>query len=246
MAAELDDFDLTPLLRECSAEDLRPLVDYVTKARTNTYGSATNGRDYGDPHHRLVDDLVFEIRTFGGNSLVNAVRRGGVAYTEVVRDVAAQLKAKAPKDASTEEWELAILLNILDASIAKMSPEERGALEDDFRRAGVKNPNLGAGAPLAVLFAQAGIQLSGFFAYRTAAIVANAIAKLVLGRGLSFGTNAALMRMLGVAAGPIGWAVSGIWTAVDLAGPAYRVTIPCVCHVAFLRQQRKFRGLADA
>ncbi len=246
MATELHDPDLTPLLRGCSTEELQPLVEYVTKTRTNTYGSATKEGVYTSPHNRLVDDLVHEIRTFGGNSLVNVVRGGGVPYAEVVRDVASQLKVKAAKDASVEEIELGVLLKILDESIKKMSPEERGALEDEFRRAGVKNVNLGAGAPIATILAQAGVQLTGFFAYRTAAIVANAIAKLILGRGLSLGANAALMRILGVAAGPVGWAVSGIWTAVDLAGPAYRVTIPCVCHVAFLRQKRKFGDLADA
>ncbi|WP_338420424.1 hypothetical protein, partial [Aeromonas veronii] len=37
--------------------------------------------------------------------------------------------------------------------------------------------------------------------------------------------------------GPIGWVISGVWAAVDLAGPAYKVTIPCVIHVAMLRKK---------
>lgn len=246
MADARYDLDLTPLLRECDTEDLQPLVEYVTKPQTNTFGSATKQTVYPTHHDRVVDDVVFEIRTFGGNSLVNVVRRGGVSYAEVVRDVAAQLKVKTAKDASVEERELAILVKLLDESISKMSSEERGALEEEFRRVGVKKVDLGVGTPIATIFAQAGVQLTGFLAYRTAAIVANAVAKLVLGRGLSLGANATLMRVLGLAAGPVGWAISGLWTAVDLAGPAYRVTIPCVLHVAFLRQKRKFGDLADA
>ena len=31
--------------------------------------------------------------------------------------------------------------------------------------------------------------------------------------------------------GPLAWAL----VVIDIAGPAYRVTIPCVCHVAYLR-----------
>jgi uncharacterized protein YaaW (UPF0174 family) len=246
MTDALHDPDLTPLLRSCAPEDLQNLLEYVTKARTNTYGSATKNLVYADPHQQLVDDIVYEVRTFGGNTIVNKVRGAGVAYVEILRDVAAQLNVKTAKNASVEERELAILLKILDESVKKMSPDQRGALEDEFRKAGVKNVDLGAGMPVAVLLAQAGVHLTGFLAYKTAAIVANAIARVLLQRGLSLGANAALMRLLGIAAGPVGWAISGIWTAVDVAGPAYRVTIPCVCHVAFLRQKRNLGDLADA
>jgi len=57
------------------------------------------------------------------------------------------------------------------------------------------------------------------------------------------GANAVLMRVIGTFAGPVGWAVTGLWTLVSAAGPAFRVTVPCVCHIAFLRQKARF---ADA
>lgn len=246
MADALRDPDLTPLLRSCAREDLQNLLEYVTKARTNTYGSATKNLSYADPQHQLVDDIVYEIRTFGGNTIANKVRGTGVAYAEVVRDVAAQLKVKSAKDASVEQRELAVLLKILDESVKKMSPDERGVLEDEFRKAGAKNVDLGTGAPVAALLALAGVHFTGFLAYKTAAIVANAIAKVLLQRGLSLGANAALMRTMGIVAGPVGWGISGLWTAADVTGPAYRVTMPCVCHVAFLRQKRNLGDLANA
>jgi hypothetical protein len=42
---------------------------------------------------------------------------------------------------------------------------------------------------------------------------------------------------MGVFAGPVGWAATILWTLVDIAGPAYRVTIPCILHVAYIRQK---------
>ena len=39
--------------------------------------------------------------------------------------------------------------------------------------------------------------------------------------------------------GPVGFVVAGIWTTIDLTGPAYRVTVPVVLQVAFLRQRSK-------
>ncbi len=245
-ADPLYDEHLSPVLLRAPDEDLDPLVKYVSDRTTSTFGKATKQKSYKDPHERLVADIVYEVRTFGANSLLNVVRKNGVAYAEIVSDVCSKLKVDTGKHDSVDEKETEVLLKILDDSLAKMSKEERGTLEDEFRKAGVKNPDLSAGKPIAAILAQAGIQVTGFLGYRLAVIVANAVAKAVLGRGLSLVGNAALVRALGVFAGPVGWAVTGLWTAVDLAGPAYRVTIPVVCHVAFLRQKQRFEDLSEA
>ena len=47
------------------------------------------------------------------------------------------------------------------------------------------------------------------------------------------------MRTASILTGPIGWAIMGAWTAIDLAGPAYRVTMPSVIYIALLRQQHE-------
>ena len=44
-----------------------------------------------------------------------------------------------------------------------------------------------------------------------------------------------LTKTASLLTGPIGWVITGLWTAIDLAGPAYRVTIPAVIQVAYLR-----------
>ena len=68
------------------------------------------------------------------------------------------------------------------------------------------------------------------------------IAIAIVGHGLSFAANAGLSRAIAVVAGPIGWLLSTLWLAIDLAGPAYRVTIPCVIHVAQLRLGQSARA----
>lgn len=90
-------------------------------------------------------------------------------------------------------------------------------------------------SPLSMILAQIGILSSGFMAYQLAAIVANAVAKAVLGHGLRFAVNSTIMKTISIFAGPIGWFISGLWTVIDLAGPAYRSTIPLVCIIASLR-----------
>lgn len=120
-----------------------------------------------------------------------------------------------------------------------MGPKKRRALEETFHRAGARSIDLSSGVPLGVMLAQAGVQMSGFLAYQTAVQVAHGVAQVVLGRGFTFATYAGLTQAIGVFAGPVGWAVTGAWTLIDVAGPAYRKTIPAVCHIAYLRQKEK-------
>ncbi|AGQ95809.1 hypothetical protein cje11_01026 [Campylobacter jejuni subsp. jejuni 60004] len=47
--------------------------------------------------------------------------------------------------------------------------------------------------------------------------------------------NATLTRALSLFSGPVGWTIMTTWTALDLASPAYRVTIPAVLQIIILR-----------
>ncbi len=44
---------------------------------------------------------------------------------------------------------------------------------------------------------------------------------------------------MGILAGPIGWVITGALVSVNLAGPAYRVTVPACVLVAALRLKLK-------
>ena len=46
-------------------------------------------------------------------------------------------------------------------------------------------------------------------------------------------------------AGPIGWTLSAAWLLADLAGPAYRITVPAVIMVAYLRAESVKRGVEE-
>ncbi|MCQ2706471.1 hypothetical protein JT126_03270 [Helicobacter pylori] len=44
---------------------------------------------------------------------------------------------------------------------------------------------------------------------------------------------------MGILAGPIGWVITGALVSINLAGPAYRVTVPACFVVATLRRKPK-------
>lgn len=108
-----------------------------------------------------------------------------------------------------------LLHSILIKSLEDMDTESLKELLDGLN---IKTTNFKKEAMVAAL--QMAIRRGGFASYKIALIVANAIARALLGRGLSLAANAALVRWLSVFAGPIGWAITAAWTAFDIAGPA--------------------------
>ncbi|GAA7233224.1 hypothetical protein HpCK35_19220 [Helicobacter pylori] len=49
----------------------------------------------------------------------------------------------------------------------------------------------------------------------------------------------ALKKTLGILAGPIGWVITGALVSINLAEPAYRVTVPACVLIATLRLKLK-------
>jgi uncharacterized protein YaaW (UPF0174 family) len=156
-------------------------------------------------------------------------------------DVCDKMKVNYSKDASVERIENNLLLKVLNDALEKMSSEEIRQLAESI---GIKNLTLFT--PEAMLGAfQTVFRAGGFKSYQLTVIVVNAVLKALIGRGLQFASGAALTRTIGILTGPIGWAITGAWTAVDIASAAYRVTIPAVIQVAALRQKHLYAKQAD-
>ena len=186
--------------------------------------------------------IAAEVQCFGANSFATIFRGGkGVEYKEVLIDVCDKMKVNFNKNSSVEVIEQNLLMKILKDSFDKMSTAEVRQLAESL---GVKNFNSVTAESLVGGF-QTIFKMGGFKSYQLSAIIVNAVMKALIGRGLSFVATGTLMRAASVLTGPIGWAITGIWTAVDLAGAAYRVTIPAVIQIAFLRQKVKYADLAD-
>ena len=220
-------------LRNVSNEDLDTLVKYIRGAFSEMMSVDDNYKRYAPDHSKYVGLIEDEIRRFGGNTFVNLFRGSGPDYREIVGDVADKLNVKYPSSASTMDVEDALIFQIFSRAWNEISVAER---EEVLKAAGIEASDTMYG-PLSMATLQLAIKQSGFLAYKIAVIVANAVARAILGRGLSFAANAVLTRTLSIFAGPIGWAITGAWTAIDVAGPAYRVTTPCVLHIAMLRRK---------
>lgn len=230
-------------LKDCTSEDLSVLVDILTKDKDGT-ARLTEELTMNDrykshyPDHKKYWDLIAaELQCFGANTFATMFRGGeGVLYKEVLTDACDKMKVNYNSNASVDVIEMNLLMKILTESMEDMSPSE---LQEIVRDLDLKTTDFSKQAVIAAL--QAGVRFSGFAAYQVTLIVANAVAKAVVGRGLSLAANAGLTRLMGVVAGPIGWVITGLWAAFDIAGPAFRITMPCVVQVAFLRAKMKYQ-----
>jgi uncharacterized protein YaaW (UPF0174 family)/GTPase SAR1 family protein len=208
-----------------STEDIVPLLKYLDMDVGTLNVSEKNLRN-------ACKSVGEYLRKMGSNDIATLFRGGGVEYDEVVLDVGKKLKAKVRSNASVEKNEEAILWKLFEGALEKMSEKEKREL---FKSMGMKERDFPTGSASAIV-SQLIANYSGFAIYRTSLIVANMVSRALLGQGLAFATNAALTRSIGVILGPIGWIASGLWLAIDIAGPAFRKTVPAVIHVAMLRQ----------
>ncbi|ECC3466228.1 DUF3944 domain-containing protein [Salmonella enterica subsp. enterica] len=241
-----DDADLE-FLSQCSDEDLNDLVhcliyDKDGKVRLTEELSTTAAYKQFSPKHSMYwKEIAAEIQCFGGNTFATIVRGGkGVLYKEVLCDVCDKLKVNYNKKSSVDLIESNLLMAILTKAIESMSQDEVKALGESV---GVKNV---AGLTSKTLLAgfQAVFRAGGFKSYQLTAIIVNQVLKALIGRGLSFVAAGTMMRTLSILTGPIGWGITGIWTAIDIGSAAYRVTIPAVLQVAFLRTKIA-NGISD-
>lgn len=241
MAYRIDN-DLS-FLGSMPSDELSTLVEVLIKDKdgNNRLTEEITQNDlykkHNPDHQKYWHLIAAEIQCFGANTFATIFRGGeGVLYKEVLQDVCDKLKVNYSKNSSIENIEQDLLLSILQSAMDHMTPEELKEITTTFNI----NPNTLDKRNITIAL-QAAIKVSGFAAYKLALIIANTIAKILLGHGLKLATNAAITRTIGVFSGPIGWAITGVWTAADIAGPAYRITIPAVIQVAYLRAQKSYQ-----
>lgn len=221
---------LIQLLLNADKGDIDLLIDYVTN--TGKFGFSLSdsvkavlqdAKRQDIPDEETLRLLVRELQHFGGNTFVNLFRRNGVSYSEIVDDVASHLKMKVQAAASVEEKEALIIDCIFTSSWKKMS--------DDERRQILRGMGISASVSLDIPV------------WQKAALVANGLAQTTAGKVLPLIAGLGIGRVLGVLTGPVGLAITGLYTAYDISNPAFRVTLPCVVQIAWIRlkNSRQFR-----
>ena len=231
------DHDLE-FLRSVPNESLNDLVDLFKKEANLTQGLSINDeyKRYYPDHQKYIERIMEEIQLFGGNSFANLFRGNkGVEYKEILCDVCDKMKVNYSKSADAQHIEQDLLIKILNDHLEKLNARELEEFLKELDLIDKTKTAISYTPQAASAILQAAIKAGGFTSYKIILITVNAVWKFIFGTGLKLATNANIARVVGVLAGPVGWAITGAWTAVDLAGPAYRITIPACLLIAKLR-----------
>jgi uncharacterized protein YaaW (UPF0174 family) len=234
----IPDPDLDSVLSPADNDDLAVLIDHITDKGDGRISLAASTCDLlvRAKERSPIDDIARaiiaeELARFGGNSLMNLFRGGGgVAYREIARDVAEHLKAKHPSSADAGTIELAILRKLAEQSLSKMSEDDKVAFFTQFGMRYAAGSGAAASAGLI-----ANIIASNTASYQLSSLIAHGTVRALLGRGLGAGLGSAAGGAAIVA--PVALALSLIWGVYGLTSPAYRVTVPCVIHIAYMRRK---------
>ncbi|WP_313569615.1 zinc-ribbon domain-containing protein [Comamonas terrigena] len=238
--------DLATVLKVADADDLCVLADYITDNGEGrlSLDSDVNKKLSGCSKHKMFIQtdrnlIAQEILLFGGNTVANLYRSlfsssSTITYLELVQDVAKKVSAPFAEGDALQDIEQAVLFRIFHQALEKMSDDERKRVLADMgisSFSSLRGLGVGAAAGSAVGAALAVAQLN------VAGMVATAVSTQMIGRAVGSAAAFAGSRSAALLAGPIGLAVGALWTLADLSSPAYRVTLPCVVQVAYMRQK---------
>ncbi|WRG25501.1 DUF3944 domain-containing protein [Helicobacter pylori] len=238
-------------LKRLSSNDLKDLFDVLVYDEDGTLRmneeltSSTEYQRYGHDYAKYPRRIAEELQRYGGNSFMNFFRNEGVLYKEILCDECDHLDINYNERSATSLIEQNMLSKLLKDSLEKMSRREIKELCDGL---GMTNIDKVIGENKQVLIASVLtlFKAGGSHSYALAIAVADAMVRQTLGHGLSSVVGkVALKKTLGILASPIGWVITGALVSINLAGPAYRVTVPACTLVATLRKKLKAEQEAE-
>ena len=222
------DETLVALLLNADKNDIDLLIDYITPDGKFNFSQSDrvkkalrDGKNSEAVDEETLRLLIRELQHFGGNTVINLFRGNGVSYSEIVDDVASHLKIKVAKNAPVKEKESLIIDAVFASSWNKMS--------DDDRRQLLRDMGINTSISLDKL-SRMELPL-----LQRAAMVASGLAQIATGKALPLIAGLGIGRVLGVLTGPVGLALTGLYTAYDISNPAFRITLPCVVQIAWIR-----------
>ena len=237
--AKTTDKDLR-FLSSCENEDLRVLCDILTHDRLGNIRiteqlTATDeyNRNYPEDMLFLVPQISNELLKYGSNTLATFWHNEPDSYATVLRRVCKQMDVRTMEQDSVAKMEHNLLTTLCQDTLNKMSERELRLLANEN---GIPDKTLTRQALTAALLMA--IRTSRAVLTRIAARVIQYIVEIITIRGVATAGIETATRVVGGALGPIGWIALGAWTVYDISSPAYRVCVPAVLQVAYMRLNR--------
>lgn len=240
------DFDLQ-FLQFCGNDDLRSLCNIIMydndgkiRLSENLSNSDNYLACYPDKMVGMWKDIAAELQCYGGNTVLNCFRGHGPSYESIVRDVCKRMRVDDILIHDTaEEMEQKLLIAVSQKAIGELDESQARAIMEEC---GIRNYERSKAGLLAALVALQIVNRRLFVI--VIETVMRMVSRILIGRGIMYMGMGIFSRGLRVLFGPIGWILMGGWAVWDILGPAYRVTIPAVIQIAYMRV--KYHSMLNA
>ena len=218
-------------LNGCSNEQLQMLADSIAfddQGRQRSHETLTTRKNYKlyypNEMKKLLPDIVDELSLYGGNSIRNRIVGHGASYREILEDVCDKYKVKYNSFNSVEEIEGFLLKKVLLVAAEDMSTEDVKHISEQLNSKEDLNKLISAGKIASPII----LRMTTILVYKMFSKIGARVAARFIARFAG-------SRLFAILTGPTGWVIGGLWTAYDLLGPSYKVTVPCVILIAYYR-----------
>lgn len=220
-------------MEKVSGEELEIFVDVLIKKGgiTETLTKSKEYKTYQKDYKLYLETIMDEYQKFGTNTVANMFGKPK-SYKEILCDVSKKMNVKFDEDFSTSTIETLLLERILLDIWETLPAEEKAALRKEMKE---KYGDIPRGdVPILIEVFRA----DGVDAYKILLMIEDALAIKTLGRGIKSAAKFALVRLFSsFLGGPISLVLNTYFAITDIAGPAYRVTIPCTLLIAAMRKK---------
>ena len=214
-------------LQYCTNDELNFFVElYKNEAKTTErLTSEQKYKKYYPNHQEYWELLVAELQYFGGNTLSNITRGTGVLYKEILQDVCLKEYINFDENADIAQIEKVFIYEYLNKTIVNMKKDERILLKKSFSLSDIDEVKF-------LNEVKKNIFSNDVFFQNISTNILNSLGKNIFKQGIKVA-----VPLMGKQFAPIGI----FFTAKDITDPAFRITLPSVIYISYLRNKyRKY------
>lgn len=227
------DEHLTPLLLASSEAELALLIEFLGRPPSGLLWLDRRLRDPAASHADRVQAVVEEVLRCANHTIAGRLGGGKRAYLQVLCDALQELDLPETPAQGVHALELRVVRYVLDSEFDRLPAERQDALLEHFFAGDFFASGLRGYDAVHPLMTRVGPEQRQLSAGKIGRTVRRAGGRELRRRVTSMATRAALKIVVRGFAAPVHWAMTG-W---DWLGPAFRLTVPVICYVAYLRRR---------
>lgn len=220
------------ILDRFTNEELEVIVKLIVDRgwQTESLSKDEAYKKYYPDHKKYLDKIKTELSLMGGNTIANVARfilkkGSNVSYREMLKDVCSKMDIKYEQSDTDEDLENYLLSAVLTESFEKLNEADKYLTQIELNS--VDKPYF-----FYRIFTEDEQK-----AYELSILIANTLVKTEVGNNLKEANEiAVLLDKLKNLVVQVSYILTNTDKTIDIAGPAYRVTLPAIIYIAAMRR----------